>query len=64
MRNERIFMELIYPQVLTMAYQRLLKDIEIIEATSFESATLERLIYQMDIRTVSSNAIEQVEFFN
>lgn len=47
-----------------IAYQRLIKDIEIIEATSYESETLERLVYQMDVRKVSSNAIEQVEFFN
>lgn len=44
-KNQRIFMELIFPQVLILAYARLMKDIQIIEAVSYESATLERLIY-------------------
>lgn len=38
-------MELIFPQVLILAYARLMKDIQIIEAVSYESETLERLIY-------------------
>ena len=57
-------MELALPQVIVYAYQRLLKDIEIIEAVSFESENLERLVYQLDTKKVSENVIEQVELFN
>ena len=64
MRNQRIFMELVFPQVIIMAYQRLIKDVEIIEAISYESARLERIIYQLDVRKASKRTIEQVEFFN
>ena len=64
LKNERIFMELALPQVIVYAYQRLLKDIEIIEAVSFESENLERLVYQLDTKKVSENVIEQVELFN
>jgi hypothetical protein len=58
LKNQRIFMELIFPQVLILAYQRLLKDIEVIEAVSLESPTLERLIYCLDIRKQSSKVLE------
>ena len=57
-------MELVFPQVITIAYQRLLRDVEEIEAVSYESETLERLVYQMNIRRMHDSAYEQVKLFN
>lgn len=42
----------------------LLREIETIEAIFYESATLERLIYCLEVSKQSEQALEQVKLFN
>lgn len=64
LKNQRIFMELVFPQVMVTVYMHLLREIETVEAIFFESATLERLIYVLDMSKQSEQAIKQVTLFN
>ena len=51
--------------MIVKSYQYLLRDVEIIEAVSSESEKLERIIYQLNVKKIKSQAArEQVEFFN
>lgn len=64
LKNQRILMEVVFPQVLILAYQRLLSDIEVIEAVSFESERLERMIYQYNVKKIHDPEVhQQILFF-